>query len=560
MNIVHKSQLPQLFTNHKWQIFFVFAFVTAFAANAGHVAETLSLSNGWNAVYIESTPDGSSPGEFFADMPQVQRVGCYESSVYSATEQIASDGTTIGQKPVAFYVWERGKDDESTLQRILGGRCYMIYTTGEASKTFYGVPACPRVSWQAAADGFMTIAGVSIPAGETVQSGTYFREGPLSADAVSSPYSFGGPSAAAPEPTKMLAFRGTPTLSGGRAYAFEGKSVADWRGMVKVMVPSLSGGIAFGSGSSLLSFSVVNAGTTNRTIRVAYGPSELSSEEKPPLQVFIPRVGTNECGWTSFGTHDFDLAAGESRTLALAVDKSGFTADRTFAGLVTVSDLSGTKMRVRVPVTAKLDADSPYSAAYPKGLWYGNIELSQVDRLSDGAPVTAGGKMKMKALLLVDNVGAAHLLQRVAVGTAKEVAEDGSRAVKLWPETTDVPAECSARRISAVFPDVAHRSLDATSGAFGNMLQFDWTVAADARDNPFRHAWHPDHGAGFAVTNRLTLAWHAESGDSTWEYSPDEVTYGICTWTLGGLSGTGEVTMRGTFALKRILAVSQIEE
>ena len=58
---------------HKWQIFFVFAFATAFAANAGHVAETLALSNGWNAVYIESTPDGSSPGEFFADMPPVQR-------------------------------------------------------------------------------------------------------------------------------------------------------------------------------------------------------------------------------------------------------------------------------------------------------------------------------------------------------------------------------------------------------------------------------------------------------------------------------------------------------
>ena len=540
--------------------FLIFLVLAVPAVFAGHVSETLALSNGWNAVYLESTPDAPDPATFFADLPQVERVGCYESSVYGATEQIASDGTTIAQKPVSFYVWVRGEEDRSTLQRIMGGRCYLIYSAASATKTFYGVPACPRVSWQASESGFATIAGVSIPAGETVTAGAYFREGPLPSESLKNPYEAGGTNAVAPEYTKLMAFRGTPTLQGGHAYAFEGNAVADWPGVLKVSTAMLSGTLAFGSGTSLQSFSVANAGTTNRTIRVAYGPSELSSEEKPPLQVFIPRVGTNECGWTSFETHDFDLAAGESRTLALAVDKSGFTADRTFAGLVTVSDLSGTKMRVRVPVTAKLDADSPYSAAYPKGLWYGNIELSQVDRLSDGAPVTAGGKMKMKALLLVDNVGAAHLLQRVAVGTAKEVAEDGSRAVKLWPETTDVPAECSARRISAVFPDVAHRSLDATSGAFGNLLQFDWTVAADARDNPFRHAWHPDHGAGFAVTNRLTLAWHAESGDSTWEYSPDEVAYGICTLTLGGLSGTGEVTMRGTFALKRILAVSQIEE
>jgi hypothetical protein len=168
--------------------------------------------------------------------------------------------------------------------------------------------------------------------------------------------------------------------------------------------------------------------------------------------------------------------------------------------------------------------------------------------------------MKMQALLLVDSAGAAHLMQRIAVGTAKEPGEDGTYDVRLWPETTAVPAEYSARRISTMFPDVAHRSLDATSGSFGNMLQFDGTVAADARDNPFRHVWHPDHATGFAVTNRLTLSWRKESGESTWEYSPDEVTYGIGTWTLGGLSGAGEITMRGIFALKRILAISSIEE
>ena len=540
--------------------FLIFLVLAVPAVFAGHVSETLTLTNGWNAVYLESTPDAADPAAFFADLPQVERVGCYESSVYGATEQIASDGTTIAQKPVSFYVWVRGDEGRSTLRRIMGGRCYLIYSTAAATKTFYGVPACPRVSWQASEGGFATIAGVSIPAGETVTASAYFREGPLPSESLKNPYEAGGQDAAAPHYTKLMSFRGTPTLQGGHAYAFEGNSVADWPGVLKVSTASLSGTLAFESGTALQSFSFSNAGTTNRTIRVSYGSSELTTEARPPLQVFIPRVGTNEYGWTAFETHDFDLAPGESRTLALAVDKSGFTADRTFAGLVTVSDLSGTKMRVRVPVTAKLDADSPYSAAYPKGLWYGNIELSQVDRLADGAPVAAGGTMKVNAMVLVDGTGAAHLLQRVAVGTAKEAAEDGTRAVRLWPETAAVPAEYAARRLSTVFPDMAHRSLDATSGAFGNLLQFDWTVAADARDNPFRHAWHPDHGTGFAVTNRLTLSWYTEGGESTWAYSPDEVTYGICTWTLGGLSGTGDVTMRGTFALKRILSVSKVEE
>ena len=560
MKIVHKSQLPQLFTNHKWQIFFGFALAAAFAANAGHISETITVTNGWNALYIESTPDARAPADFFADMPGVQRVGCYESSVYGATEQIASDGTIISQKPVAFYVWERGKDEESTLQRIMGGRCYFIYATGAATKTFYGVPVCPRVSWQAADEGFMTIAGVSIPAGETIASAIYFKEGPISVDSMRAPYAVEGTDPAAPTFEQVMAFHGSPKLDAGRAYAFAGKTVGDWPGVVNVSVPSLSGVLEFGSGATTRSFSFSNAGTTNRTIRVSYGPSELTTEEKPPMQVFIPRVGTNEYGWTAFETHDFDLAPGESRTLALAIDKSGFTADRTFAGIVTVSDLSGTKMRVRVPVTAKMDADSEYSAAFPKGLWYGKIELSQVDRQADASPVKAGGSMTLNVILLVDGTGAAHIMQRVAVATAEKENADGTRDVRLWPETTSIPTGYTVRRLSTVFPDVAHRSVAATSGSFGNLLQFDWIVAADARDNPFRHAWHPDHATGYAVTNRIALSWQTEAGETTWEYSADEVTYGICTWTLGGLSGAGDITMRGTFALKRILDISKVEE
>ena len=534
--------------------------LAAQAAFAGHVLETLTLTNGWNAVYIESTPDDPSPAAFFADLPQVERVGCYESSVYGATEQISSDGSTIAQKPVAFYVWVRGEEGDSTLRRMMGGHCYLVYATSPATKTFYGVPACPRVSWQVAESGFATIAGVSIPAGETVSSGMYFREGPLSVDAVKSPYEACGESPAAPEFNMLMSFRGTPTLQGGRAYAFDGNSVADWPGVVKVSTTTLSGAIAFGSGTALQSFSVANSGTTNRTIRVSYGPSELASETKPPLQVFIPRAGTNVYGWAAFETHDFDLAPGESRTLTLAIDKSGFTEEGSYAGLVTVSDLSGTKMRVRVPVTASRDADSPYAAAYPKGLWYGNVELSQVSRLSEGEPLPAGGVMKMNAMVLVDGSGAAHLLQRVSIGTSDVQNEDMTRDTRLWKETADVPAGFSARRLSTMFPDVAHGVLDATSGTFGSFLQFDWTVAADARDNPFRHAWHPDHATGFAVTNRLALSWQTEGGKSTWEYSPDEVTYGICTWTLGGISGAGDIVMRGTFAMKRILAMSKMEE
>ena len=252
------------------------------------------------------------------------------------------------------------------------------------------------------------------------------------------------------------------------------------------------------------------------------------------MQIFLKATGTSASKWVPFETHDFELAPGESRQIVLSVDMAQVgAAGGEYAALVAVSDLSGTKMRVRVPVTVAAEPDGEESAAYPKGLWYGNLEVSQVDRMRDGVPVAAGGTMRLNAMVFIGADGVPKLMQRVNAGD---------------------------RRISCVFPDVAHNALPAASGTFGEILQFDWTVAEDAKDNPFRHAWHPDHAKGFAVTNRLVLSWRTEGGESTWNYAPEEVTYGICTWTLGGLSGAGEISTRGTFALKRILPVTKMEE
>ena len=252
------------------------------------------------------------------------------------------------------------------------------------------------------------------------------------------------------------------------------------------------------------------------------------------MQIFLKATGTSASKWVPFETHDFELAPGESRQIVLSVDTTQIAPEGgEYAALVAVSDLSGTKMRVRVPVTVSAEGESEDSAAYPKGLWYGNVEVSQVDQMSDGVPVAAGGSMRLNAMVFIGADGVPKLMQRVNTG---------------------------GRRISCVFPDLAHNALPATSGTFGDLLQFDWVVAEDAKDNPFRHAWHPDHAKGFAVTNRLALSWRTEDGESTWKYAPEEVTYGICTWTLGGLSGSGEITTRGTFALKRILPVLKMEE
>ena len=54
------------------------------SAFASYISETVSVGKGWNAVYIESTPESPDASAFFADLA-VTKASCYISSVYSAT-------------------------------------------------------------------------------------------------------------------------------------------------------------------------------------------------------------------------------------------------------------------------------------------------------------------------------------------------------------------------------------------------------------------------------------------------------------------------------------------
>ena len=127
------------------------------AAFASYISETVTVSKGWNAVYIESTPENPDAAAFFADLA-VTKASCYLSSVYSTTAQLADDGREISQKPVSHLVYDLHDEVNSTLKNIVGGQCYFLFATNAAIRTFLGVPQLPHVSWQVSAGGFATFA------------------------------------------------------------------------------------------------------------------------------------------------------------------------------------------------------------------------------------------------------------------------------------------------------------------------------------------------------------------------------------------------------------------
>lgn len=562
------------------------AALCAATSSAAVVEETVSVAAGWNAVYIESTPDDSDAAAFFAPLG-VTKASCYVSGVYSETAQISSDGSEISQKPVSHFVFDANDPRHSTMHQVSGGLVYLLFATNAAQKTFLGTPQIPRVSWQVSDGGFATFAPVLAPKGETVLATDYFDGAPCGADNAFNARTAFGSDAAAPTfaPISAIAFTRKPKVTGGLAYALGSDAAGEWPGVVKVTA-GLNGSLSFPDGVSSDSFEVRNMSSRAREVRVSLRPSARASEAMPALSLYVPGEAGETSRWEEFSGTNVTLAAGESRTFVFRCDKAGLAAGDERSGIVAVEDLGGSLMRLRFPVTAEGDTVAAGEGAYPTGLWIGSARVSQVSGPGGGL-MGVGQPLKATILLHVDAQGGMTLLQRVVAARVDDGA--GGKRDALYRELSDVPAPVRGRRISCVFLDTANRAVPATANAdasgpeFGREATFRFTVDGKSKENPFRHPWHPDHDGksadysgdapsgdapenfigpvkpeSFSVTNTMVFAWRDDNGLDTYSRTIDETTFGRLDWTLSGLSRE-PIAMRAVFALRRVSGAAEIE-
>ena len=551
------------------------------AASAAHISETMTLVKGWNAIYLESTPANALCEDFFAGAP-VTRVASYQSDAYSSTRQLADDGTEITQKPVSYRVWVPGDEAASTMTALVGGNVYLIYATDDwTSEAFLGIPAAPQQTYRATSGetGFMNLVGVSADPDGTVTAKAYFGEGPFGTTSGVA-YQIGGVKTSAPSFLPMV-LTSNAKVQGGRAYAISATKDGDWPGVFGF---SGAASVDFGP-DDFASVTLKNFGTTNHAFRVTIVASADAQEVFPPV---LKRKTKDEKGvesWTNVTagvSWDVALAAGAISAQKFAIDRTTMDGDKTYAAVMQIEDLGGTQMRVRIPVT--VGEKSEDASAFPTGLWAGYIQMETVSSLTNETPTAAAGTLRMNILVHVPESGAPRLLQRVSAGV------DAEGKIRLFKELSSAKAVCeNPRRLSSVMMSVANPIVDASAHAtFGDQLQFDWTVGATARDNPFRHAWHPDHDGKTAdysgdvvsgddlsnyvnpvkpelwsVTNALYLSWHKQNNpteDVNFDHNVEETTAGFATWTVGGLISNGPINSMGIFYLKRIADVGELED
>ena len=567
------------------------SFACVFPLVAGAVApyttQSLSLVQGWNAVYVEVAPDAAAD-DLFADWP-VDHVGLYDPASFLATRQFGADWDSEGLTGSSMALWKRGFPEASSLSRVPAGSVLVTYCTNEShSVTIRGVPAAPRTTWHVSGTnavynffGFSTTQQTDISAYlegspcEGVKSRAYYRIVGDNLDA-------------GPDPLEVRTWNSK--VSDGDVLLLPSDDLSDWSGVLFV---SPMTGIDFGQNGVKATLTVRNDGKSPRTVSVALeqaaNAAELQLSGTLPLCLHVrdADVARTNAAWSAalsgYGpVTKKELAPDETWRLEFGLDRTAFSSlvkGLSFGALLRITEDGDSHAKVVVPLAGETSGVVVPDAALPVGLWVADVQFDHV--LAPGSTVgtETGGAAKLRLPIHIDANGKVRLLQRVV--TAGEIAADGTYTYRLYAGSAVVPTTATmVTRISAVCLPTETPVIEA-AGESDSVIAFSFTVAADGATSILRHPLHPQHDGlrwdfstpapsgddfqnykgdvkpeTFSVGNRIEMSFGLNGGEAAW--NPEGTKSGTCRWTFSGLMRQGNIVLSGPMTVKRVSSVAEI--
>ena len=543
----------------------VSALVVAVAAGSApvfgagpQVEQTITLSNGWNAVYVSVAP--AAPADVvFAEWP-VWSVSAYNAQAYLRTASTAGGKTGESVVNAPYWIWSREAPHASALTALQADTVLVCFSTSSVpfTVTLRGVPAAPRLAWHASQTGdSATLNPVGVRVNGSVRLSDWLAGGPATPGGAVC--RIAGANDASPSFISPGGFSGNkPIMVGDGAVLFvPGSGVSDWSGPLHIMPRA---GVNFGTDGTADAISIRNDGAAEKNVTISYIDSA-DGLVKPDLLCRESYGEDVPAEWNGLSnTLSRVLATGETWRVALALDRSKLAgAGGDIGGILRIAEIGGTQTLAWLPVSAK---DVKPASQWPQGLWRAELTLSQVSFYTadtnrvDG--VNAGGRMKLVVYVHVGADGTARLLQRVTVNGTRL----SSAALPV-----DLPVTTAE---SGQF------------GAAGAPLVFTYTIGANSPSNPFRHALHPlfdnkqmdfktaapdgddiSNYVGsvkpelFSIGGEVQFSFDANAATA---WTPLEKLSGACKWTYTGVRRDGPVVADGTFTMRRIAAIPEIAE
>ena len=550
-------------------------------------AHTVRLDFGWNAFFLTVQPS-ETPSELFSDWP-VEKVGMYDQAAYLRTEQFDSSSSTLGAIENPMKYWVRDDAGITSLDALLANAVYICFCTNVTgfTTTVYGEPEAMRTSWHSSVDSTVNYVGLSTDGtdAEVRTVGGYFLG--LDVGATDFRKIYGSDSA---QPGLKQVTVKEPKVANGKGLAIDSIKTSDWSGPLFV---SPMNGIDMGTNHNQGVVTVRNDAGTNRIVRIAFKKSE-SAGANPDMT--LPDVhyfdSARQSAWVSplhTAPYECELAAGETLTLKLAVDRTTFAdgAGTEFGGILEVTDVSTvapTHFQTAIPLSITAGDSAERAQDWPNGLWVATISLDAVPQFVAEGSVTEytdeittntysrctstneqGKAIYEDVEVISTNKIPVYTTAAKAAGSVMKarifVHRDVDGNLKMLQR-----ARLNGRRYSTAMLPTDLGVVDGT-GTFGTAAVFAFTVAEHSRVNPMYHAKHPDHDGldsdfkewakegseVFEIGNRITLKWDANDAAS---WNPEETMSGTASWAFTGLRREGELKAEGKFTIQRLSSAS----
>ena len=520
------------------------------------MSQQVSLSPGWNAVYLEVSPEPVDCDRVFARVP-VESVWAWNRQA-SPVQFIEDPAKLVPRNPqwATWFPAESSSRFLSNLFDLSGGRAYLIKLGGTKSVVVdvKGIPVRPSARW--APDAF-SLVGFHVSESGSPTFASYFAASAAhTGQQIFQLNSNGKWELAAP----------TTVIQRGRAYWVKTAGGSDYVGPVDVELENTMG-FDFGADLEEMELVIRNRSTSgSRTVNLVLGASEARPAGADAFPVVAGSVslyyrdtanvtvdaplGT----WKPFGGGlTVSLAAGAHRAIRLSARRadmpgSGLGGGSVYQGILRISEGGGISQDLPVRVGSSRLA----AGAVPRsGLWVGTASLNEVswavanrklvaaaagdDRfqqykdpagidyekegtfqevkppagLAPDATLPTGSEFVFRVIMHVDGTGNARLLQRVIQVWENGVApQEGNTGTPLVPGRFRLFSDEAAasgfagstvrsgvqvpRRLSTVAYPL--RAPLPLSGSFGSGAVVGTLVLGqDDPINPFVHRYHPQH-------------------------------------------------------------------
>lgn len=451
------------------------------SAQAQWTTQTIAMVRGWNAVYLQVTPDLMCR-ELFSNTPVnvVQQFNPVLSAQYETSP------TAPLQRAPEWLSWSSGTATSlpPTLFSLSAGQSYLISNNAPFTLILTGRVERTSRTWRPD-DWHLT--GFDVAPGSGLTFAQYFgtmdhiaQLQRVDSDGISRNMDSG------------------TAIEPNRAYWIKTKGIpADGPF-------SIEGGIWLNAADATATLTLSNrSATASNTVTFTLTDS-LLSPNAVPLMRWAEAEGAYQA-LTAGIPFTNQIAPSSAVRPVFKADASGLEPGQTYHSLLRVS---GGGMAFNLPVTYVNDSYGPNRSAWPYGLWVGEVSLSEVSFIGAGDSVLAEASKPLDIRLILHHAtnGAIRLLSRV-IGVL-ETNEQGS-AYRLYTNENNLP-DLSGRDVFRI-----------SSPAFGMMPPLDlsgsflgaqpatghWTIGANDPLNPYRHVFSQDLKEGFAVSNEVTFTW-----------------------------------------------------